>query len=265
MRATWELTAGGFRRHSRYRMGILAAMVANIMFGMIRASLLVATIEAAGAPVAGYDRLTAITYVWIGQALLGPIDLWGGSGWEMNNRVKQGDLVTDLLRPVHPLLQWTAQEVGRAASQVLPRFVPMLVVGALLTGLRLPTEPLSYLLFLWALLVAVVLSHTAWLLVGLLALWVVEVRGYLVAMMVVANLFSGLLIPVQWFPTWARGVIDHSPFRHMFQTPIDLLTGLADGRRLVLLAEQLAWALTLLALAALVLRRGGRKLEVQGG
>lgn len=265
MRATWELIAGGFRRHSRYRLAILTSMLANIVFGMIRASLLVAAIETAGVEVAGYDRMTAITYVWVGQALIGPIDIWGSSATEIGVRIKQGGFVTDLLRPTHPLVQWLCQDLGRAASQIVPRFIPMLMVGALLTGLVLPVHPGRWLMFLVSLVLAVLLTHTVWVMVNLLALWVVEVRGYWLAAMVVINLMSGFLIPVQWFPGWLRWIADHSPFPSMYQAPIDMLTGLARGREAITLATQLGWTLVILVAAWWMLARGARKVEVQGG
>lgn len=133
MRAYWELAKGGYRRYARYRTAIAASLIANGAFGFIRASLLMTAITTAGTAVGGYDLQQASTYVWIGQGLLGAIPLWGVT--EIAQRVKSGEIAMDFLRPVAALGQWWAADLGRAASQVIPRLVPMLAVGALTTGL----------------------------------------------------------------------------------------------------------------------------------
>ncbi|MGJ6981507.1 ABC transporter permease [Aestuariimicrobium soli] len=265
MRAVGELVLGGFRRWARYRVATLTALVANTVFGLIRASLVTGTVRAAGGEVNGYTAAAATTYVWVTQAMLGPIELWGQFPREVGQRIKSGDLAVDLLRPAHPLLQWWATDLGRAASQLLPRFVPMLVIGALTTGLVLPRNPLVWLAFLVSMVLANTLCLLCWLTINLLGLWLVDIRGFLVFFMVVFNTLSGFLVPVQWFPSWLRTFVDHTFLPSMWQTPADLATGLAAGNELQVLAVQAGWVVALTVLVALVLRAGTRHLEVQGG
>lgn len=52
----------------------------------------------------------------------------------------------------------------------------------------------------------------------------------------------------------------------MLQNPVDILAGRVDGDDIWwTLASQLAWAAVLLIAGQVVLRRGRRHLEVQGG
>lgn len=260
MRAYWELAKGGYRRYARYRAAIAASLVANIAFGFIRASLLMTTIATSGAAVGGYDLLRASTYVWLGQGLLGAIPMWGAA--EIAARVKSGEIAMDFLRPVSVLGQWWAADLGRAASQMLPRFVPLLAVGALTTGLALPTAPLPYLLFVVSLVLGISLAFLAWTMVNLLALWIVEIRGFHALFMIVQNLFTGLLVPVAWFPDWLRTIANSTPFPSMFQTPIDVVMGLAGPAEI---GVQAAWLVVLAGGAQLMLIRGTRKLVIHGG
>jgi ABC-2 type transport system permease protein len=80
--------------------------------------------------------------------------------------------------------------------------------------------------------------------------------------MIVANLFSGFLIPLAFFPGWLRTVADATPFPSMVQIPIDLFVGEAGVGSLLV---QLAWAVALLALCQAALAAGTRRLVVQGG
>ena len=261
MRALWELAASSFRRQLRYRVAIVATMVTNCVFGLVRASLLMAAVAGAGGQIAGYDALQASSYVWLGQCLVGVVPLWAVS--EIAQRIKAGDVAVDLLRPVAPVAGWLAAEYGRAGSALLVRVVPMLTIGALTTGLVLPAHPAQWLLALVSLVLAVTLAFQGWLLVNLAALWVVEVRGYLNLYMIVMNLFCGLIVPVSWFPDWLLAISRATPFPSMFQTPIDLAMGVGSG--VTALAVQAFWVVVLGGLAQLVLRRGLATVVIQGG
>lgn len=265
MRLFAELVLSGFRENIRYRMGMLAAVVANVVFGIIRASLLFATIRASGSPVAGYDLAAAATYVWVGQGLIGPIDIWSSASVRTANRIKSGDLAIDLLRPVNPLFSWWAVDLGRMLSALPTRFLTMLVLGAVITGIRLPSSPLAWLAFLVSLVLATSAVMLFFHCVVLGGLWWVETRGQRAFAMVVVNLLSGFLIPVQWFPSWLATIARWSPFPSMMQAPVDMLTGLASGRVLSTLALQLVWVVVLAAVAGLILREGAKRMEVQGG
>lgn len=261
MRALWSIAASSFRRYLRYRVAIVAAMFTNCVFGLVRASLLMAAVSGAGGEIAGYDAAKASTYVWVGQCLVGVIPLW----WffEVAQRIKTGHFAVDLLRPVPPVGAWLAADYGRAASALVVRVAPMLTIGAVTTGLALPFDPLLWLAGLLSLLLAVTVSYLGWLLVNLGALWVLEVRGYAGVYVIVMNLLCGLIVPVSWFPDWLRTLTSFTPFPSMFQAPIEVVMG--TGSIPLTLATQAFWVVVLLAAAQWVLRRGLAKVVIQGG
>lgn len=261
VRAFWELAASSFRRYLRYRTAIVATMITNCVFGLVRASLLMTAVDGAGGEIAGYDALRASSYVWLGQCLVGVVSLWAVG--EIAQRIKAGDVAVDLLRPLPPVLGWLAAEYGRAGSALLVRVLPMLALGALTTGLSLPIDPGLWLLGLVSLLLAVTIAFQGLLLVNLAALWVLEVRGYINLYVIVMNLFCGLIVPVSWFPDWLLAISLATPFPSMFQAPIDLAMGV--GSAPATLAIQLFWVLVLGGVAQLVLQRGLTRVVIQGG
>ena len=117
MRTYFQLAAAGFHRYSTYRMAIAAGVITQSVFGFIRVSVMFAAIAAAGGELAGYDRQQASTYVWLGQALLAPVAMFGWT--ELADRIKTGDIAVDLARPVDVQLSWWAADLGRAAFQLL--------------------------------------------------------------------------------------------------------------------------------------------------
>ena len=245
-------------------MATAAGVFTNTVFGFIRASIMFAAIGTAGGELGGYTMLQAATYVWLGQALLAPIEAFGTR--EVSQRVHQGDIAVDLLRPTGFLGLHYAQKLGRSGFLMLGRGVPPLVVGALVTGLALPEDPLSYLLGALSLLLAITVAFLADMMVNLAAFWLVETRGQTVVYTATMNLLSGFLIPIVWFPDWLLAIARATPFPSMIQTPIDTLSGRVPPEEAAgLLAVQACWA-ALLGLAAwAMLRAGTRSLEVQGG
>jgi len=79
----------------------------------------------------------------------------------------------------------------------------------------------------------------------------------------VSGVLCGLVVPLAYFPDWARRVLAGTPFPAVIQTPIDVFT--ERGNPAVLLGVQLAWALLLVAAGRAVLARATRRVVVQGG
>lgn len=259
-----SLAAATFRQYSTYRVATAAGVFTNSVFGLIRVSILLAALEASGQEIGGYTALQAATYVWLGQALLAPIEAFGTR--TIGERVRTGEIAVDLLRPAPLLGVHLAQKMGRAGFLLLGRGLPPLAVGALVTGLALPESPWSYVLGIIAVALAILVSFLADAIVNLTAFWLVEMRGFQTLYMVVMNLLSGFLIPITWFPGWLEALARATPFPSMVQTPIDTLSGrIAPADALALIGLQILWAAVLAVLAQAMVRAGTRSLEVQGG
>ena len=254
----------GFRRWSSYRLAAVAGAVANTVFGLVRSAVIIAAITAHGGVLGGYDEVTGVTYVWIGQALLGPI--YFNTWTELSDRIRTGDVAVDLVRPFDLQTQLLATDLGRAAYQFLPRGLPPLIVGALVTGLALPTVPVPYLFGLVSAILAVAVSFAARWLVNLVAFWLLDLRGPMALYSVALNVLGGLVVPVYWFPSWLARLAACTPFPAMLQQPVDVLMGRVSGWAAVeTLAGQAAWFAGLMIAGQLVFRLGARKLVVQGG
>ena len=72
------VAARSFRRVSTYRTATLAGIFTNSVFGVIYSYAYLAVWNQES-HAGGYDATDAVTYVWIGQALLMTVALWGGA------------------------------------------------------------------------------------------------------------------------------------------------------------------------------------------
>jgi ABC-2 type transport system permease protein len=245
-------------------MAIFAGILTQSVFGFIRVGVLFSAVAAHGGTLAGYDRQEVSTYVWVGQAILAPVALFG---WvEIADRVKSGDIAVDFARPVDLQLSWWARDLGRAGFQQVTRGLPPLLIGALTIGLALPGSWTAYPLGVLSLLLAVSISFLLRYLVNMIAFWAVEIRGFIGLYTVIIGPFSGLFVPVHLFPGWLRTFAYATPFPSLLQSPIDVVSGRVLGWPAVqLIGQQAFWLVSLFLLGRVVTWRAARKLVVQGG
>jgi ABC-2 type transport system permease protein len=91
-------------------------------------------------------------------------------------------------------------------------------------------------------------------------------RGASYALLFANGLFSGLLVPLNYWPERAEMIARMLPFAGLVQIPVDIILGKATGLELAgALLFQLGWAVALMLAGRLVLSMAVRKVVVQGG
>src|SRR5829696_6443624 len=247
MRVYLELARRSFAQQFAYRGATLAGVFTNSIFGIMIASVFLGLYrsQSGGGEVAGWSAEETLTYVWINQALLMPVYLWGW--FEVMRSIQTGAIVSDLLKPLDFYTYWLSRDLGRAAAHLLLRALPTFLIGALLfRQMVLPDE-----IWRWgAFLASVVMA-------------VIDHRGVAYMAVMLVNFFSGLLLPIAFFPPWLEFVANVLPFRAMLMVPNEVLL----GQRSVLSgwALQLFWIVVMTAIARTMLRAGERKVVIQGG
>jgi ABC-2 type transport system permease protein len=255
-----------FQRFSTYRAATAAGVFTNTVFGVIISYTYIALWQQRPT-LGGYDQTDALTYAWIAQSLLMTVALFsGGFQVELAERVRRGDIATDLYRPVSLQSWWLASDLGRAAFQLLARGIPPTVFGALLFQLRFPVSPLTWAWFFVSVFLAVLVSFGYRYLVALTAFWLVDSRGVDFLVGVTALFFSGMTLPIVVFPDWLATIAQLLPFAATLQTPIDVFLNVSTGTDLALaIGVQAVWAALLLAIGQFVTRLATRKVVVAGG
>nr|WP_232303582.1 ABC-2 family transporter protein [Pseudofrankia sp. DC12] len=262
-RVYWRLLGAGFRRQSTYRLAAVGGVVANATFGLLKVAVLVATVHAAGGELAGYDVGRMSTYIWLSQAMLGSLNLNGRT--DIAERIKDGRVAVDFLRPLDVRAAEIVTEVGRSMFALIPRGIPMLVIGVFV-GMVPPGSLAAYPLGAGSLLLGIVISVGTAYLVGVAGFWLVETRGLQVFYMVISGFLAGLFVPIGLFPRWLLVIAEATPFPSMMMYPIDVLAGRVDlAGALGLLAVQVGWLVGVAGLGQVLTRAGRRRLEVQGG
>lgn len=258
------LTGAGFRRYSTYRQATVGGTVANTTFGFLRCYVLLSVAGSAGV-LAGYDRTQLATFVWLSQGLLAVVGAWGQL--DLADRVRSGDVVADLLRPISPLALYLFTDIGRAGFAMLTRFVVPVAVGLLAFDLYLPRQPASYPLFAASVLLAVLIAFCWRYLIGLSAFWLLDVRGVVIMWTFLWGAASGLYFPLPVLPRWVELTLwIGTPFPSTLQAPLDIGVERGGyGHAALALLAQVTWLAISLLVCLRVQRRAWHKLVVQGG
>ena len=255
-----------FRRYSTYRAATLAGIFTNSVFGIIYSFAYIA-LWRQNPDAGGYDAADAVTFVWLGQALLMTVAVWGGGATDdLAERVRNGDVAIDLYRPVGLVGWYLASDLGRALYHFLTRGLAPTALGIVLFDISLPHSAVAGLGFLLSIPLAVTVSFGLRFLVASTAFWLLDATGARILSAALALFFSGMALPLVLFPGWLGTLAEALPWSAMIQVPNDIWLGRHTGPELWgALAFQAGWALALLAACRLVLRLATRKVVVQGG
>jgi ABC-2 type transport system permease protein len=260
----WEIARRSFRRATRYRAATAAGVFTNTVFGYLRAAILVVVATTAGGAVRGYDATDLVTFAFVSQGFIMVVGIFGDR--ELAQRVRTGDVVIDLYRPVDLQLWWLAVWLGQAAFQTLGRGIPPVILGALVYDLRWPDPWWQWPIFLASVVLASTIGFALRFCSALTAFWLLDNRGVEQLVTMAANFFTGLLLPITLFPHWLEQVARWLPFAAMLQLPTELFLGRHHGWAIAgVLGQQLAWVAALIGAGRMLLGAATRRVVVQGG
>ena len=211
-----------------------------------------------------YDRSQLVTYF----VLLSVVRMLTGT-WlapYVAEEIRLGHLSPLLLRPAPYVASYLGNNIGEKVIK-LPLLLPMVAALALAfrSDLRLPADPLVWLLFGLSLPLAAALAFLLDFAVGSLAFWLEDVEGLVRLKTLVGALLAGELVPLALFPIGLAGFLEAQPFRYTLSFPLEVLSGALPGPALARgFAWQLAYCAGLWAAYRLLWRFGLRRYGATG-
>ncbi|HZZ89349.1 MAG TPA: ABC-2 family transporter protein [Caulobacteraceae bacterium] len=263
--------AGRFQLTLQYRAAALAGFMTQLWFGIIRV-LIFAAFYAGGAAHAPMSLGNAITYTWLGQAFL--VFLPWSADPDVAEMVRTGAVAYERLRPVDTYAWWYARSIAWAVARVLPRAALMVafaglampLVGLGKWGLAPPPTPAAAGLFLVSALGMVLLSAAITQLINVVLAATLNERGPNTLAAPIVNLFSGMVVPLAYFPDAVRPWLRAQPFAGLVDIPFSIYFGGLSGlSALGAIALQFGWTIALIAVGRMWLNAALRRLQVQGG
>jgi len=172
--------------------------------------------------------------------------------WDFQYRIETGQLSFQLLRPIHPLHQDLADNLGYKLV-MLALLAPVVAGLAWLFEPRFETQPWALAAFPLVLTLAFALRFLFEWWLALAAFWTTRVIAINQAYGEVLLFFAGRVAPNEFLPAPIEALGRWLPFRWMVAFPVELAIGRVEPRELAIgIAFQLGW----LALVGLALRLG---------
>ncbi len=247
----------------QYRAAAFAGLATQLFWGLIRVMIFDAFYRTAtSAQPMNYAQV--IDYVWLGQALLALLPMWMDT--EIRAMMRNGTVVYELVRPLDLYNFWYARALASRLAPTLLRALPLYFLALLFFGLASPISPAAGLAFLLTVLGALLLGGAISTLLNISLMWTIAGEGIFQIATACILLLSGMIVPLPFFPDWARPILEALPFAGLVDLPFRLYTGhIPAGQALGIFAGQLFWTIALVGLGRLVLNQGIRPLVVQGG
>jgi len=261
LRALPTLLRVGLAEAVSYRAELLVWLLST---NMPLVMLALWTAVARDAPVGRFGQADFVAYYLAALVVRLMTGAW--VVWELTFEIRQGTLAYRLLRPLHPLLAYAAENL---AAMPLRLAVALPVAGVALwltAGERLTRDPLLLALFPLTVLGGWLITFLAMAMVGTLAFRLDSATSLFEIWMGLFGILSGYLVPLELFPPWVQGLARVLPFRSMLGFPVELVIGLLSRQQaLGELAVQWGWIAVLLVGVRFAWRAGLRHFEAFGG
>jgi ABC-2 type transport system permease protein len=252
-----------FRTLLQYRSAAFAGVATQVFFGLVRMMIFEAFYRSSTISQPMSQEQT-ITYIWVGQAAI--VLVLFGVDKEIAEMIRTGSIAYEMTRPLDLYSLWFMRAVSGLSAPFMMRSIPILFVATLFFGSQLPVSPEAALLFVISIGGSVMLAGSLVVLLTISLLWTISGEGISRLAPAAIFFFSGILIPLPFFPDWMQSVIAVLPFRGLIDTPIRIFIGdLSISGGLFALLQQAVWICVFIAIGRFILARGVRRLIIQGG
>ena len=264
LRMYGAFTRKSFQRAAAYRFDawtrILGNIVALCMWGFVWYALY----QGKGS-VESVSFHSMLSYILISQALQG-IHGAGTPLWEIQERVRSGDIAMEMLRPYDYPWRMFYTDLGSIFFYFLTAVLPLYTVIFLIISPAAPTTLSQGVLFIVSAILGYFIRYCIELTFGLFTFWLVETGGVEDIFYFSISLFSGSVVPLWFFPNWLEQVALYLPFQGIYFVPNSIFVGQLRGQALLMaLFTQVIWLVVCYALLRYVWAKASMKIVIQGG
>jgi ABC-2 type transport system permease protein len=258
-----EFVRVGFVNTLAYRLRYYTGIVTYFIYVSVYYFIWKAIYEQATA-IEGFDFGHMLTYIAVGWIIRS--FYFNNIDQDMAYAVAEGKLAMDLIKPVNPQFMYIAQSLGESVFRLGLLTVPTAIVLLLVYPIRPPAGWVQFAGFFASVLLSFFIVAAINFTVGTFAIRLKSILGLLRAKYFLLELFSGLLIPISFFPKILQDIFGVLPFQYISYIPVLIYLGKISGVAILAsIGVQLFWIGVLLAIGAGLWSWSSRKITIQGG
>ncbi len=214
--------------------------------------------------IQGLSVLQMTTYVavaWMARAFY-----FNNIDREIAAEIQEGKVAIEMIRPYNYLGMKTMAALGEGIFRFLFFSIPGMIIVALIFPISFSASLSTWMFFFISLLFSFIVNTQINLLTGIMTFFILNNTGLIRAKRVVIDLFSGLLLPLSFYPVWAQNLMSYLPFQAISYVPSMIFTEGFVGHEIYnAVFLQAVWALILLIPIKLLWSLAKKQLIVQGG
>lgn len=255
-----------FKLLLQYRIAAYAGMVTQFFFGFIRVMVFYG-FYSSSTEIIPIDYKVAITYIWLGQGMIGMLP-WNGDR-EIQNLIRTGNVTYELVRPMNLYNYWFSRAFALRTAPTLLKSIPLFIIALLLPkeySMELPPNILALAGWIITTFGALMISCTITNIINITTLYSLSGDGIQRLLSAIVTLFSGMIVPLPLFPDKLRIIVSYLPFSGLLDIPARFFTGeILLNELLKYFGFQMFWTILLYGLGQWILSKKLEDLVVQGG
>jgi ABC-2 type transport system permease protein len=214
--------------------------------------------------IEGFDFGQILTYIAVGWIIRS--FYFNNIDQDLATQVTEGTLVMNLIKPINLESAMIAQALGQSMFRLALLTVPTALVLFAVYPVRRPASLLHFGAFFLSVIFSFFIVAGINYAVGTFAIRLKSILGLLRAKYFLLELFSGLLLPISFFPSGFQRALALMPFQYISYVPVLLYLGKISGAGIFkALGVQFFWVVAMLALGHWMWRWSSRRITIQGG
>ena len=251
----------------QYRAAAMAGVATQFAWGFLTVLLYKAFWEAdpASFPM-GIAQVTS--YMWLRQAFLALFNSWTVDGSILSD-ITGGNIAYELVRPLDIYALWFTKNFSMRAANVTLRFLPVLIVAAVVPapfGMRLPAGIPAALGFLATMILGAFVTCALIMFIYIFTFFTMQPLGVRMVFNAITDFCGGNLVPLPFFPPALAAALEWTPFADMQNIPFRIYSGhIAGWDILRCMGLQVFWLAVLVPAGMLLMKKALKRAVIQGG
>ncbi|MGH7659397.1 MAG: ABC transporter permease [Vulcanimicrobiaceae bacterium] len=256
-----EFAKKAFAREATYRMEVFTN-VGSIIVRIYLMRMVWLALYAQNAAPQGISLHQILTYTVI--ALLMSLILEIDGTRMIREKLREGSIATDLMKPISPAMYFFSDGLGQTALHAI-LILPSLGFALLLVHIDVP-PPATLAVFALSFALGYLVNFALNFCMNCIAFWTLETFAMQLIVRWCSDLLSGQIIPLLFFPGVLQRIVLTLPFAAIYSTPLLIYIGKIPPEEYErALFVQAGWLVLFSLLGAVIWRAGQRRLVVQGG
>ncbi len=263
----------GMMEELAYRAGLFAWMLITVLQLLCVAFLWTAVYNSSSSPVINGFTFNEMIVYFVFTNIFAFMCLGTETLHDINSEIKDGTIAISLIKPISYRIRFLFRALGNSAMRIIIMGIPTIVISMIvfikMKFLIISSYPVFILhiaLFIISMILAIAIYDTIDYICGICCFYTTAAWGLNFSKNVLVNFFSGVLLPLSFFPGNLGKVAEMLPFAGLSQNPIYILVMRVDAEAAAfIILKGVIWFIILNLAAKLLFIKASKKITVQGG